>query len=411
MAAHNVYAGGPLPRYLLLFATLFLLFGGLIMVYSASSVADLAQQQDSMYHLKRQALGALGGLVLMAVAMLVDYRRARWASIAVYGGSLIGLGLVFFMGVGKWGATRWIDMGFFTIQPSEYAKLGCVMVAALLIQQHQSGRISSADFWRRLFGAVGIVVLFLMMQPDLGTTFSILLAVFLVLMIGGVDARFLWGGVFVGLVALAGAIAMAPYRLRRLFAFLDPWADPLDSGYQSIQAMYAFGSGGLGGVGLGMSRQKFFYLPAAHTDFIFAIIGEELGFIGSLSVLLAFGVIAYAGVRIALGTKDVYGRLLVGGLTAMLVTQAIINMAAVTGLVPVTGIPLPFVSFGGSSMTFTMLCIGVILSVSTYGARTKKRAHVLSKESASASSAERRGNCRSHLSGVDGGRSAVRRRA
>ena len=411
MATRVTYSGGPLPRYMLLFATLFLLFGGLIMVYSASSVADFVHFEDSMHHLKRQVLGALGGLLLMVAAMFVDYRKAKWAWIAIYGGSLAGLVLVFVMGVGKWGATRWIDLGLFTIQPSEYAKLGCVMVAALLVSQKRAGRITAAEFWRRLFAAVGAVTFFVMIQPDMGTTFSILLAVFLVLMIGGIDAKVLWAALGVGALALAGAIAVAPYRLRRLFAFVDPWADPLDSGYQSIQSMYAFGSGGLDGVGLGMSRQKFFYLPAAHTDFIFAIIGEELGLIGSLSVVVAFAAIAYAGVRIALGAKDVYGRLLAGGLTALLVTQAIINMAAVTGLVPVTGIPLPLVSFGGSSMTFTMICIGVILSVSTHGARTQRRGHVQSKESASARSVERRGDRRSHLSCVDGGRSAPRRRA
>lgn len=411
MSGRTAYAGGSLPRYLLLFSTLFLLLGGLIMVYSASSVADFVNHQDSMHHLKRQALGALGGLILMAIAMFVDYRKAKWAWVAIYGGSLVGLVLVFVMGVGKWGATRWIDLGPFTIQPSEFAKLGCVMVTALLVAQLRAGRITPAEFWRRLFSAVGIVALFVMAQPDMGTTFSILLAVFLVLMIGGIDKRILIGALGAGLVAFAGAVVVAPYRLRRLLAYRDPWADPLDSGYQSIQSIYAFGSGGVDGVGLGMSRQKFFYLPAAHTDFIFAIIGEELGLVGSLSVVLAFAVMAYAGVRIALGARDVYGRLLAGGLTAMLVSQAVINMAAVTGLVPVTGIPLPLVSFGGSSMVFTMLCIGIILSVSTYGARTQRRGHVGSKESVSARSDERRRDGRSHLSCVDGGRSAARRRA
>ncbi len=411
MAQREVFAGGPWPRYILLLSTLFLLLGGLMMVYSASSVADFVHQQDSMHHLKRQALGALAGLLLLVVAMFVDYRRVGWARTAIYGASLIGLVLVPFIGVGKWGATRWIDLGVFTVQPSEYAKLGCVMVAAYLLQQLRRGRITTSQFWKQLFIAVGVVAALVMLQPDMGTTVQILLAVFLVLLIGGISGKLLFGAVGAGAALVAVAIAAEPYRLRRVFAFLDPWADPLDSGYQSIQALYAFGSGGIDGVGLGMSRQKFFYLPAAHTDFIFAIIGEELGLVGSLSVLVAFGAIAYAGTRIALGTRDVYGRLLAGGLTAMLVTQAVINMAAVTGLVPVTGIPLPLVSFGGSSMTFTMLCIGVILSVSTYGARTERRGRTQGKESAREDTAERRGDRRSHLSCVDGGRPPSRRRA
>ncbi len=407
----NTYAGGPLPRYLLLGSTIFLLLGGMVMVYSASSVADYVNLQDSAYHLKRQAIGAVLGGIMLVIAMSVDYRKVRWAAPAIWGVSVLGLLLVMFMGVGKWGATRWLDLGPFTVQPSEFAKLGCVMLAALLLQQYRSGRIDAGTFWRRLGLAVGVVVAFVMLQPDLGTSISIVLSVYLALLIGGVSARLLGGVFLAGSAGVAALVMAAPYRMRRVTSFLDPFADPQGSGYQSIQALYAFGSGGLDGVGLGMSRQKFFYLPAAHTDFIFAIIGEELGLIGALAVVAAFAVMAYAGTRIALGARDGYGRVLAGGLTAMLVTQAIINMGAVTGLLPVTGIPMPLVSSGGSSMTFTMLCIGVILSVSTHGARAERRRCSGSKESTGARSVERRGDRRSHLSSVDGGRSVARRRA
>jgi cell division protein FtsW len=407
----TTYAGGPLPRYLLLGSMLFLLLGGMVMVYSASSVADFVEYQDSAYHLKRQALGALLGGLALLVAMSVDYRKVRWAGPALWLVSVTGLVLVLVMGVGKWGATRWIDLGPITVQPSEFAKLACLMLTALLLQQYRSGRIGTATFWRRLGLVVGVVVVLVMLQPHFGTTVTILLSVYLSLLIGGVSFALLGGVALAGLTALAGLVAIAPYRMRRVTAFLDPFADPQGSGYQSIQALYAFGSGGLDGVGLGMSRQKFFYLPAAHNDFIFAIIGEELGLIGALSVVAAFAVMAYAGVRIALGARDGYGRVLAGGLTAMLVTQAIINMGAVAGLLPVTGVPMPLVSSGGSSMAFVMLCIGIILSVSTYGARAERRVSSGSRESAGAHSAERRGNRRSHLSGLDGGRSASRRRA
>jgi cell division protein FtsW len=407
----TAYAGGPLPRYLLLGSMLFLLLGGMVMVYSASSVAAYVNLQDSAYHLKRQAFGALIGGLALLVAMSVDYRKVRWAGAAVWGVSVLGLLLVAVLGVGKWGATRWIDLGPFTVQPSEFAKLGCVMLAALLLQQYRAGRIDTPTFWRRLSLMVGIVALLVLSQPDLGTTIAIVLSVYLVLLIGGVSSTLLGGVALAGLAGIAGLVWVAPYRMRRVTAFLDPFADPQGSGYQSIQALYAFGSGGLDGVGLGMSRQKFFYLPAAHTDFIFAIIGEELGLVGALSVVAAFAVMAYAGARIALGARDGYGRVLAGGLTAMLVMQAVINMGAVTGLLPVTGIPMPLVSSGGSSMIFTMLCIGIILSVSTYGARAEKRERSGSRETAGAHSAERRGNRRSHLSSVDGGRSVARRRA
>jgi len=407
----NGYAGGPLPRYLLLGATLFLLLGGIVMVYSASSVADFVNLQDSAFHLKRQLLGAAVGLLFMLVAMSLDYRRVRWAWMVVYGVSFCGLSLVLLMGVGKWGATRWLDLGPFTVQPSELAKVGCVLVSAVLIEQYRTGRVTAGEFWRRMFILVGAVLALVMLQPDMGTALVIAIAVYLMLVVGGMRGRILGAMAVAGVAVAAALVAVAPYRIERVFAFLDPWADPQGVGYQSIQAIYAFGSGGLDGVGLGMSRQKFFYLPAAHTDFIFAIIGEELGLIGTLAVVVAFVVLAYAGVRIALGARDAYGRLLAGGLTSMLVTQAVVNMAAVTGLVPVTGIPMPLVSSGGSSMTLTLLSIGMILSVSTYGARVKRHGRSRTEESAIACVAERRGNRRSHLSCVNGGRSPARRRA
>ncbi len=411
MSGRATYAGGPGARYLLMFATLFLIAGGLVMVYSASSAADVVRMGDGAHHLKRQAVGVGVGLVFLLVAMVFDYRRVRWIGPVLWGVSVAGLIAVLVSGVGKWGATRWIDLGPVTVQPSEFAKIGCVLVAALLVVQYRSGRIDGERFWIRVGGTVGLAAALIMLQPDMGTTISLVGAVFLVLLIGGVNPKVLGGVALAGGAALAGLIAVAPYRAARITAFLDPWADPQGSGYQSIQAMYAFGSGGIDGVGLGLSRQKFFYLPAAHTDFIFAIIGEELGLLGSLSVVLAFGAIAYAGVRIALGSRDVYGRLLAGGLTSMIVLQAAMNMAAVTGLMPVTGITMPLVSYGGSSMTLTMLCIGMILSVSTYGGRARGRTSRVSEEKERANRVERRRDRRSHLSSIDGGRSTARRRA
>ncbi len=411
MAGRTGYAGGPAARYLLLFVTAFLVLGGLLMVYSASSAADVVRLGDGAHHLKRQAAGVLAGIVLMLIAMSVDYRRIRWFPLAMWGASIIGLGVVLLMGVGKWGATRWIDLGPVTIQPSEFAKIGCVLLAALLVHQYHQGRLTTEQFWLRTAASTGAAAGLIMLQPDLGTTISLVVGVYCVLLIGGMNGKVLFGAALAGVAAIIGLIAIAPYRAARVTAFMDPWADPQGAGYQSIQAMYAFASGGIDGVGLGLSRQKFFYLPAAHTDFIFAIIGEEFGLAGTLSVVLAFAVFAYAGIRVALGCRDRYGRLVAGGLTTMIVAQAVMNMAAVTGLMPVTGITLPLVSYGGSSMTLTLLCIGMILSASTYGARTQKTAGLTSKENVRANPVERRGNRRSHLSGIDGGRSTARRRA
>ncbi len=412
MKGPRTLSGGPIARYLLLGSTVFLTIAGLVMISSAAFVSDFVRTGDSTYHLKRQIMWICLGVIILVAVKQFDYHRYKNMSWTVYGVSIVGLILVLVIGVGKWGAQRWIDLGFFTIQPSEYAKFGCVMVVALLLSQLDARAISGKEFWGRLGLALGAVTALVMAQPDMGTTMSILIAAFMVLILGGVSWGLVGGLSIVGFGAVGAAILIAPYRAARFFAFLDPWADPQGSGYQTIQALLAFGSGGLDGVGVAMSRQKFFYLPAAHTDFIFAIIGEELGLVGTLSIVVAFIVFAYAGIRIAMGAKDTYGRLLAGGLTAMIVTQALMNMAAVTNLMPVTGIPLPLVSFGGSSLTFTMLCIGIILSVSTYGTRGVRAVPSTQlKEQTRARNDERRGDSRAHLSGARGGRKAARRRA
>jgi len=232
--------------------------------------------------------------------------------------------------------------------------------------------------------------------------------------LGGLQMRWVLATAAGIAIAVPLLIMGKDYRAMRFLGFLDPYADPLGKGYQIIQAKLAFGSGGLLGLGLGLSRQKFFYLPAAHTDFIFAIIGEELGLLGTLTVVVAFGVMCYAGIRIALSIKDPYARLVTGGLTIMIVTAAVLNMASVTGLMPVTGIPLPLVSYGGSSLLFTMGCIGLILAM-TRGrdrASVRQRPPVVENErNAGASTGERRRDGRPHLSGIDGGRARQKRRA
>lgn len=408
--------------YWLLGATFLLVLGGILMVYSASSVADYVQYEDSAYHLKKQAVFALLGAIALFIASRWDFRRKRagfdllspeavaWG---VWGLSFVGLLVVEIAGVGKWGATRSVSLGFAYVQPSEYAKLGCLLVTAVLTVAWRKRRLDTRRYLGWLAGAVGPTIVLIMLQPDMGTTVSLLLGVVLVLWIGGVPARWLGITAGVGLPAAALMIWLAGYRMERVTSFLNPWADPTDSGYQIIQSLYAFGSGGISGIGLGLSRQKFFYLPAAHTDFVFAVIGEELGLFGSISVLAAFGVFAVAGMRIAFESRDLFGRLVAGGLTALIVAQALLNMAAVTGLMPITGIPLPFVSAGGSSLTLTLACVGLILAVSRHSGQTRVRlvGPGNGRGSESAGTVERWRDGGSRLSRVDGRRASTGRGA
>lgn len=407
-------AGGVHARTLLIVSTAALVAIGLVMIYSASSVADYVRLGDSAHHLKRQALWIAFGILALVVLERVDYRRLRSAAWGLWGVSMVGLILVPIIGVEANGARRWLEIAGQGIQPSEYAKLACILVFAVVLTEWRLGRLPWGDAAMRLLWASVPPILLVLAQPDMGTAMSIAVALFVVLILGGVDLRHLAGIAVVGVgLAIVGMLAV-PYRAARFFSFLDPWADPLGDGYQIIQGLLAFGSGGAGGVGLGLSRQKFFYLPAAHTDFVFAITGEELGLVGTLGIIAAFLVFAYAGFRIAAGSKDPFGKVLAGGLTAMIVTQALMNMAAVTKLMPVTGIPLPLVSFGGSSLTFTLGCIGVMLSVSRYGARL---AGVRSRSSRPkggvkvAVPSERRRDGGSRVSGARGRARPVRRRA
>ncbi|HEX9094423.1 MAG TPA: FtsW/RodA/SpoVE family cell cycle protein, partial [Coriobacteriia bacterium] len=266
-----------------------------------------------------------------------------------------------------------------------------------------------------ILAILGPPIALIMMQPDMGSAMALIIPVFLLMILGGLEWRLVALASGLGAAAVAFMVFARSYRADRIATFLDPWSDPQGKGYQIIQALLAFGSGGVTGQGLGLSRQKYFYLPEAQNDFIFAIIGEELGLVGTLLVVGAFLALAWAGFRIAMGAKDAYGRLLAAGLTLMVVVQAIMNMAAVTNVMPVTGIPLPLVSSGGTSILFTMVCVGLILSVARRGrGRAAGRASGTGGASESrelASTGERGRHGRTHLSVVDGGRATSRRRA
>lgn len=409
-APKHSYAGGARARYVLLGAALLLTAIGLVMIYSASSVTSLAKEGSSWLYLERQLFFAGAGWLIALVVARVDYRRLKEHGLKLWGVCVALLVVVKLMGVASHGAQRWIPLGFVRIQPSELARVACVIMVAMLAAEWQRGRLNDKDFGIRALLMTAIPAGLIIIQPDMGTTVTLVVAVVIVLILAGIDLRY---------VATAGAslvvlgavfITQSEYRMARWTGFLNPWKDPGKGGYQIIQALYAFGSGGLDGVGLGLSRQKFFYLPEAHTDFILAIVGEEAGLVGTLTIVVGFCLFAWAGFKIASGARDGFGKLLAGGLTGMLCFQAVVNMAAVTGLMPVTGKPLPFVSYGGASMLVTMLAVGLVLSVSQYGMLAPRAVRTRPmKEHASESGRDRRRHGGTHISRSDGGRPARRR--
>ena len=365
----------PLPRpatyALLLLAVGALTVIGLVMVLSASSVQALRNHGSSWYFFNRQLAWVAIGTTAMLLASRVDYRLWRRAAVPLLGLAALLMALVLVPGIGIQvsGSSRWLGHGPLRFQPSELAKLGLVLFAADLLAR----RSHLMDDWREtlrpLVGVfMGLAVL-LMSQPDLGTTLVCGCIVVAVLFLAGAPLPGI--GVLVAGAGLATLVLarIEPYRWQRMSSFLDPFADAANTGYQAAQGRVALASGGLTGVGLGASRAKWGFLPAAHTDFIFAIIGEELGLAGALVVLALFAGLAYLGVRTALRAPDRFGLLLAGGVTAWMVGQAAINMGAVVGLLPITGVPLPFVSSGGSSLVPMMAGMGMVLNITRHGRR------------------------------------------
>lgn len=341
---------------------------GLVMILSSSSVAAAERYGSPFYFVKRQILWAICGSIAAVVIARSDYRRWRSAGWIMLAMSLVGLVAVLIPGVGirVSGSSRWLGVGWVRIQPSEFVKLALLLVAADVVARKQHRLATLKEIFKPLGLIVLLVAALVMKQPDLGTTLVIGMIVFVILFVGSVPLRLI-GGIFAAGIGGAGVLAMtAGYRKERLLTFLDPFADKLGSGYQAVQGLIAMGSGGVFGVGLGESRQKWLYVPNAHTDFIFAIIGEELGLLGTFAVIGLFLWLAYAGIRVARRAPDVFGRLIAAGVTVWIVGQAIINMGAVTGLLPITGVPLPLLSFGGSALLFTMAAIGILISIARH---------------------------------------------
>lgn len=349
-------------------STFLLLAVGVIMVYSASAVNAFYEYGDAYYYLKRQLIFAALGVMAMFFTMNTDYWV--WKKYAKPG-LLIGFAFLFLVlipGVGdvRGGARSWLGIGSFGIQPSEFMKLVMILFLARMLSDNQS---QITGFFRGLLPPLLLVMTafgLIMLQPDLGTGAVLVGASLVVIYIAGARLSHLAALGAAGVVGMAGLIAAAPYRLQRITAFLDPWSDPLGAGYQSIQSLYAVGPGGLVGLGLGMSRQKYSYLPEPQTDFIFSILAEELGFIGGASVLLLFLLLIWRGMRAAITAPDIFGSLLAAGVVSILAVQVVINIGVVIGLMPVTGITLPLISAGGSSLTLILTSIGILLNISRY---------------------------------------------
>ncbi|MFB3737793.1 MAG: putative lipid II flippase FtsW [Candidatus Velamenicoccus archaeovorus] len=358
----------------LLAATAFLVLGGLVMVLSASSVSAYAQYGSSFLFFKRQAAYAIvgtGALVLTARMRYQAWRRLALLLLAITVGLLALVLLHPTAGVSAYGSTRWIALGPVTIQPSEIAKLTLVVFASAVLAKKWGKLDELGHVALPLLPVVGAMCGLVFLQPDLGTTTILVGTLLLMLFAAGVRLRVLLAGT-VTMVATA-LVMLKPYQWARITAFLHPEADPQNTGYQLMQSLIALGSGGWLGVGLGASRQKWMYVPNAHTDFIFSILGEELGLLGELAVLAAFGLLLYAGVRIAVRAPDVFGRLLATGIVSWFGLQVVVNLGAVTGLLPVTGVPLPLLSYGGSSLVVSLAAVGVLVNVAVAPARAAAR--------------------------------------
>ncbi len=351
--------------YILFYTLILLVAIGAIMIYSASSYRAANELQDSMAYLKKQLVFVGIGSVSVIFFINWDYHKFKNGKLIAFlmVVTIILLLLVFLFPPIN-GAQRWIQLGPLSLQPSEMAKYVVVIYLAKSLDK-KGDEIKS--FWRGVFPTLlvaGIFAGLVLAEKNLSITSVIMFVAFILITISGARKRHLitLGGI--GLMAGISLILAAPYRLKRLLSFLDPWADPRGDGYQLIQSLLALGSGGFLGLGFGMSRQKAYYLPEPHNDFIFSVIGEETGFLGCIIVISLFAILIWRGVIISIKCKDNFGTLLAMGITSVIAIQAIINLAVVTGTMPVTGVPLPFISYGGSSLLFNMTAMGILLNVS-----------------------------------------------
>ena len=389
---------GQLEQRLLILVTLGLVAFGLVMVFSATSASAALGEGDPMRFLIKQGLYAGAGLVLLAVFTRVDYHALRPLAPLLLAVAFVGCIAVLAIAPSINGAQRWFLVGPISIQPAEIAKLA-VLVWACAVLSRRPVPTTLGELLKPVGIVVAVFGALIVVEPDLGTTIALFVMIAGILLVSGVPVRLFALTATLALGAGALAIWMEPYRRERLFSFLDPWKDAQGAGFQNVQAIIGMGSGGITGEGLGQGIQKVNFLPEAHTDMIFAVVGEELGFVGSSLVIAAFAVFAWAGFRVALQCRDPFGKRLAAGITTLICGQAAVNLAAVLGIAPLTGIPLPFVSYGGSSLLVLLCCVGVLLNIAVnervVEARVRDRG---------------RGNGRSRSARARGGRSAARTR-
>jgi cell division protein FtsW len=356
---------------LLFTATVLLVCTSVVMVYSASAFIALENQGDPYLYLFKQGTWALLGLALVPVMMRIDYRTYRQPIVIWTGLAIVSVALVAVLfGHARNGATRWIGFGSLGVQPSELAKIVVILFIAALLERRME-RIDEPTYALLPIGIVlAVIVALILREPDLGTSVSIVVIAAVMIFAAGIDYRYVAGVALAALPALYFLLAFSEYRWRRVTAFLHPWADPLGDGFQMIQSMIAVGTGGITGRGLMGGVQKLFYLPEPHNDFIYSVISEELGLAGATIVLACFCVITWRGLRTSLRAPDRFGSFLALGLTTMVAFQAFFNISVVLGLLPTKGIPLPFVSYGGSSLLINLLGMGILLNVSQHASST-----------------------------------------
>lgn len=347
-------------------ATLCLLVIGVIMVHSASTVLSLARYQDAFYYFKRQLLFAVLGLLSMWMMSRLDYHLFKKYSlwIVIFCFLFLGLVLVPHVGQVRGGSRAWLGIGTLGIQPSEFAKFGLVIFFSSWFSQRPDRMLSFSRGLLPPLLVMSSAILLIMLEPDLGQSAVIAGATMIMIFVAGAPMKYLWTLAGAGAFAFAGLIAAAPYRLERVLSFLNPWKYPDTIGYHIIMSLVALGQGALLGSGIGGSTQKHLYLPEPQTDFIFAILAEELGVIGAVATLLLFALLIFRGLRAAWRAPDRFGGYLAAGLTSIIAVQVFINVGVVTGLLPVTGITLPFLSYGGSSLTLMLTAVGILMNIS-----------------------------------------------
>ena len=359
------------PRLVLLVSTAILVCFGLVMIYSASSISAMTSEDmgyNPFYYVQRQLGFAAAGVALAFIVSRIDYRTVvKNFQVPIWIVTIVMLAIIFtpIAGADAYGATRWISIGPFSFQPSEFAKITILISVSYLAQQYFIDQtIDQIEFFKKFVIAALVPLVLILAQPDKGSTLIIVGTLLVIGYLADVDRRVLVTIAVGGFIGFAFLSLKDDYSRARVMTMFNPWADYYGAGYQLAQGFYAFGSGGIFGVGFGFSRQKYSYLPMAHNDFIFAVIGEELGFIGVLGLLAVFGALVWAGFKIARYAPDLTGRLIAAGCTSMFIIQAFVNIGGVLGLLPLSGKPLPFISYGGSTIMSSILMVGLLMSVS-----------------------------------------------